>query len=78
VSSVAVLAAEVKDLPDLASALNDLGIRLSELGRREEALTTEEAVSTYRRLAETIPAAYLPNLAETLLGFALGARRRRC
>ncbi|MFN2495602.1 MAG: tetratricopeptide repeat protein [Pseudonocardiaceae bacterium] len=52
-------------------SLNNLGILLSELGRRKEALApTEEAVTIHRRLAETNPAAYLPNLARELWGFA--------
>jgi hypothetical protein len=39
-------------LPDLAKILNNLGIRLSELGRHEEALAaTEEAVTIRRTLA---------------------------
>ena len=58
-------------LPDLATSLNNLGIRPSALGRREEALApTEEATSIRRRLAEANPAAYLPDLARGLWGFA--------
>ena len=58
-------------LPDLASALNNLGVRYSELGRREEALKpTEEAVGIYGELAKS-NRAFLPDLA-TSLG-ALGA-----
>jgi tetratricopeptide (TPR) repeat protein len=39
-------------LPDLAVSLNNLGICLSDLGRREEALAaTQEAVDIRRRLA---------------------------
>ena len=49
-------------LPDLASSLNNLGIRYSAVGRREEALApAEEAVAIRRRLAggDPIPAEYL-------------------
>jgi len=47
-------------------ALNNLGIRYSELGRREEALQpTEEAVGIYRELSQSNPA-FLPNLATSL------------
>ena len=50
-------------LPDLASALNNLGIRYSEVGRRQDALPpTEEAVQLYRELAAANPA-FLPDLA---------------
>ena len=53
-------------LPDLAGALNNLGIRYSELGRREDALPpTEEAVTLRRELAATNPA-FLPDLARAL------------
>ncbi len=41
-----------------------LGIRLSDLGRREEALAaTQEAVDIYRQLAAARPDAFLPDLA---------------
>ena len=54
-------------LPDLATALNNLGIRLSGLGRREEALAaTGEAVDLYRRLATARPDAFEPDLARSL------------
>jgi tetratricopeptide (TPR) repeat protein len=53
-------------LPNLAGALNNLGIRYSELGRREEALLpTEEAVGIYRELSQSNPA-FLPDLAMAL------------
>ncbi|WP_198534845.1 ATP-binding protein, partial [Streptomyces fradiae] len=59
-------------LPDLAMALNTLAIRLSEVGRREEALApAEEAATTYRELAEVNPAAYLPDLAMALNNLAI-------
>src|SRR2546425_238684 len=54
-------------LPALASALNNLGIRLSEVGDKRAALEpTQEAVAIRRRLAEAEPAAYLPALASAL------------
>ena len=62
-----------------ASALDNLGIRLSELGRRGEALApTEEAVTACRELAATNPA-YLPDLAGALnnLGNRLSEVGRR-
>jgi tetratricopeptide (TPR) repeat protein len=50
-----------------AHRLSWLGNRLAEVGRRQEALApTEEAVTIYRRLTETNPAAYLPDLAMSL------------
>ncbi|MGE5257784.1 MAG: tetratricopeptide repeat protein [Hyphomicrobiales bacterium] len=53
-------------LPDLAMSLNNLGIRYSEVGRRQEAVApTEEAVTIHRKLAETNPA-FLPDLATSL------------
>ena len=53
-------------LPDLAMALNNLGIRYSEDGRRREAVApTEEAVSIRRKLAAENPA-FLPDLAGSL------------
>ena len=66
--------------PDLATSLNNLGNRLSELGRREEALTpTHEAVNLRRVLAKQNPAAYLPDLAISLnnLGISLSELGRR-
>ncbi|MGH3711806.1 MAG: tetratricopeptide repeat protein, partial [Pseudonocardiaceae bacterium] len=51
--------------------LNNLGIWLSNLGRREEALgATVEAVEVYRRLAGVNPAAFEPDLARGLWSFA--------
>lgn len=48
-----------------------LGICLSEVGDKRAALApTEEAVTIRRRLAEAEPAAYLPDLATALWGFA--------
>ena len=60
--------------------LNNLGIRLSGVGRRQDALTpTQEAVTIYRELAKTNPTAYLPNLAASLtnLGIRLSEVGRR-
>ena len=65
---------------DNARRLSDLGYALSALGRREEALIpAREATEIYRKLAQSNPAAFLPNLAGSLnnLGnclFALGRR----
>jgi TIR domain/Tetratricopeptide repeat len=51
----------------LAARLGNLGIRLFNLGRREEALAaSQEAVDIYRRLAETRPDTFLPDLAKSL------------
>ncbi len=52
--------------PNLAMALNNLSVRLSELGRREEALAaSEESVDAYRPLAAA-DSAHAPNLAMAL------------
>ncbi|HWN52788.1 MAG TPA: tetratricopeptide repeat protein, partial [Xanthobacteraceae bacterium] len=54
-------------LPDLAMSLNNIGVHLGNLGRREEALAaSQEAVDIYRRLAQTRPDAFLPDLASSL------------
>jgi tetratricopeptide (TPR) repeat protein len=51
----------------LASCVGTLGIRLSNLGRREDALAaSQEAVDIRRRLAQTRPDAFLPDLATSL------------
>jgi hypothetical protein len=48
----------------LAQSLSNLGVMLSALGRREEALqATAEAVEILRRLAAQRPDAFLPDLA---------------
>ena len=53
-------------LPKLAGALNNLGVRYGELGRREEALQpTEGAVGIYVELSQNNPA-FLPDLATAL------------
>jgi tetratricopeptide (TPR) repeat protein len=62
-------------LPNLAAALNNLGIRYSELGRREEALQpTEEAVRIRRELSQSNPA-FLPDLATSLGAYGLVQRQ---
>src|SRR5262249_28886073 len=64
----------------VASGLDSLGIRLSDLGRHEEALAAaQEAVDIYRRLAEARPDAFLPYLAASLsnFGFRLYELRQR-
>ncbi|MET8858353.1 tetratricopeptide repeat protein, partial [Streptomyces sp. NPDC004579] len=54
-------------LPDLATSLNNLSVRLGELGRREDALTAiEEAVTVRRELAAARPDAFLPDFAMSL------------
>jgi hypothetical protein len=54
-------------LSRLAASANTLGIRLSALGRREEALAaSQEAVVLYRHLAQARPDAVLPDLAASL------------
>jgi tetratricopeptide (TPR) repeat protein len=48
-------------------SLNNSGAMLSNLGRREEALAaSQEAADIYRRLAQTRPDAFLPDLATSL------------
>src|SRR5690606_21582744 len=54
-------------LPGLAGALNNLSVRLRELGRREEGLAAvQRAIDVRGRLAASTPAAYLPSLAAAL------------
>ena len=51
--------------------MDTLAIRLNGLGRRDEALEVAvEAVANHRQLAETNPAAYLPDLATSLSNLA--------
>ncbi|MEU2026201.1 tetratricopeptide repeat protein [Streptomyces sp. NPDC016469] len=67
-------------LPQLAGSLNNLSIRLGDMGRREEGLDAiKEAVSIHRVLAEANPDAYLPDLAMSLnnLSTRLGDMGRR-
>ena len=50
-----------------AQTLNNLAVRLSEAGRRDEALrAAQEATGLYRQLAESNEAAYTPDLAASL------------
>jgi tetratricopeptide (TPR) repeat protein len=63
-----------------ASGFGTLGIRLSNLGRREQALAaSQEAVDIYRALAKDRPDAFLPDLASSLnnLGIRLSNLGRR-
>ena len=61
-------------------SLDNLGNRLSELGRREDALAAaQEATDIYRRFAAVRPDAFLPDLARSLnnLGNRLSKLGRR-
>ena len=63
-----------------AAAFGKLGLRLSNLGRREDALkASQEAVDIYRVLAKDRPDAFLPDLAMSLsnLGIPLSDLGRR-
>ena len=52
---------------ELAAALNNCGLQLSAVGRREDALAAaQEAVDLYRALAQTRPDAFRPDLAGSL------------
>lgn len=65
---------------DLAGMLNNLSVRLTALGRREEALAaSEESVNEYRKLANANPNTYRPVLAIALnnLSNRLSALERR-
>ncbi|MGW4652391.1 tetratricopeptide repeat protein [Kitasatospora sp. NPDC004289] len=67
-------------LPSLARALNNLSVRLGEVGRRAEGLAaSEEAARHYRTLTAADPDAYLPSLAAALnnLSSRLGEVGRR-
>ena len=69
--------AKLGALDHLSARLGTLGIRLSNLGRREEALAaSQEAVDLYRRLAETRPDAFLPDLAMSLNNLGTPLRSR--
>lgn len=53
--------------PDLARLLHELSIRLSDMGRKEEALDRiQEAEAMYRKLAKQNSRAFTPNLANSL------------
>jgi tetratricopeptide (TPR) repeat protein len=67
-------------LNHLAARVGTLGNRLSNVGRREEALAAnQEAVDIYRRLAQTRPDTFLPDLATGMnnLGVLLSDLGRR-
>ncbi|MFD0890522.1 tetratricopeptide repeat protein, partial [Streptosporangium algeriense] len=69
-----------QDLRGLAVSLNNLSVRLGDLGRREEGLAAgEEATGVYRKLAQAHPDAHLPDLAASLnnLSVRLGSLGRR-
>jgi hypothetical protein len=71
---------EEGELAERARLLNNLGNRLSKLGRREEALeATREAVEIRRALAQRNPDAFRPDLATSLnnLGNRLSELGRR-
>ena len=56
----------------LAGSLNNLSVRLGDLGRREEALAAgEEAAGLYRDLAAARPDAFRPDLAKSLTNLAV-------
>lgn len=58
-------------LPELATSVNNLAIRLGEAGRRAEGLTAaQQAVTLYRELAGLNRDAYLPNLATSVNNLA--------
>ncbi|WP_203841532.1 tetratricopeptide repeat protein [Winogradskya humida] len=70
----------LQDDEALATTLNNLAIRLIEVGRHDEALATiTEVVALRRTLAEQNPGGHLPELAMALsnLGFQLGRRDRQ-
>ncbi|MDQ2789440.1 MAG: tetratricopeptide repeat protein [Actinomycetota bacterium] len=55
-----------------AHRLDNLSLRLSALGRRDDALAAStQAVGIYRRLVATDPAAFEPDLARTLTNFGI-------
>ena len=57
--------------PDLAHALQNLGVRFSALGRPADALPVEqEAVTILRELAAASPERYRPDLAASLTNMA--------
>ena len=76
----ALLLETASDEAEKAVFLNNLAIRLSDLGRREEALNAaEKAVRIYRQLAQARPDAFLPDLAmslNNLANFLSGLGRR--
>ncbi len=80
VSGMALTGGSDDDRSKRARALNNLGIRLSALGRREEAhAASAEAVELYRELVAKNRDAFLPDLASSLnnLGVVLSSLGRR-
>jgi Tetratricopeptide repeat len=71
-AQVASILAEKATGPEMrAQHFNNLAAMLSELGRREEALTAaQEAADLYRGLARARPEAFTPNLATSLNNLA--------
>ncbi|MFG3701386.1 tetratricopeptide repeat protein [Micromonospora sp. NPDC047620] len=62
-------------LPDLATALNNLSVRLADVGRYEDGLAAiEEAVEVYRELAQARPDTFLPDLAMSMNNLSLRLR----
>ncbi|MFB7811083.1 tetratricopeptide repeat protein, partial [Streptomyces virginiae] len=54
-------------LPDLATALHNLSVRLGDVGRKDEGLAAiKEATAIRRQLAKNDPDTYLPDLASSL------------
>jgi tetratricopeptide (TPR) repeat protein len=79
---IAVIAGEAAETThaSLGTSLSNLGVRQSDLGRHEEALAaSQEAVDISRRLAQSSPDAFLPDLADSLnnLGILLSNLGRR-
>ncbi|MFJ4204862.1 tetratricopeptide repeat protein [Streptomyces sviceus] len=65
-------ATDPQHLPDLASSLNNLAVRLGDLGRHEDGLAAiEEAVAAYRTLGKGRSDAFLPDLALSLNNLAI-------
>ncbi len=63
---------EAEAQEDVARYANNLGVRLSDLGHREDALNaTKEAVTIRRKLAEQRPDAFLPDLAGSLCNMGI-------
>lgn len=65
-----------ENLAEMAGLSNDLGLRLGDLGRHEEALVpSQKAVEDFRILAHRNPSKFLPSLAMSLNN--LGVRLRK-
>ena len=75
-----LLSGQADSEPERGGLLNNLSVRLSELGRREEALdAAAEAVSIFRGLSSARPDVFLSSLASSLsnLGNRFGDMARR-